>query len=236
MLYLKKCLLEIKDRLGPVTKELGLQHRLGKGHCDDLCLFFERTDADGLIWRAPVSFIFPPRSATGQKEITWEHVRLGLQETVAEPIGTNGWLSFVGYVELEGSPIEPGTRIPTLDSAFELAADHLQRFPLVPQDINVAGVVDDGDLADLWARLEDECRARGVERVDVGRNVDTDEFYSFHYEGSQVEIVYRGNEANFLIDGEIQAEVPKHELQKVMLELRSSFRFIEDKTSFSRDS
>lgn len=36
MLYLKNRLLEIKDRLGPLTKELGLQHRLVTGHCDDL--------------------------------------------------------------------------------------------------------------------------------------------------------------------------------------------------------
>ncbi|MGR9148092.1 hypothetical protein ACU8MT_01350 [Rhizobium leguminosarum] len=234
MLYLKKCLLEIKDRLGPVTKELGLQHKLGKGHCGDLCLFFESSDADGIIWRAPVSFTFPPQSAIGQEEITWDRVRIGLQETAVEPIGTNGWVSFVGYADLEGSPIEAGTRIPTLDSAFEQAAEYLRQFPLIPEDINVPGVVDDGDLADIWKRLEAECRARGVEHVDVGRKGGTDEFYSFRYEGSKVEIVYRGNEAEFVINGEVQAAVPKHEPRKVLLELRWNLQSIDDKASITR--
>lgn len=219
--YLKKCLLEIKARLGPLTKELGLQHKLGRGHCDDWCLFFERTDADGVVWRAPVNFTFPPRSETGQQEITWDNVRIGLVETVVEKIGTNGWVSFVGNLDLEGLPIGAGSLVPDVDAAFAQAAEYLRQFPLFPEDINLSGVVDDGDLADFWKKLEPECQARGIEQIDVGRNNDGDEFYSFCYEGSNVEILYRGDETAFLIDGEVRARSSKNDIRNVLLKLKT---------------
>ncbi|MDV4160520.1 hypothetical protein R1538_05220 [Rhizobium leguminosarum] len=223
--------MEIKERLGPLTKALGLQHRLGMGHCDDVCLFFERKDENGVVWRAPVSFTFPPSSYTGQKGITWEHVRIGLVETVAEPIGTNGWVSFVGFPNLEGMLVGPEGSIPTWDVAFDEAAEYLREYPLVPEEINLPGIVDEADLAEVWQKLQAMCRARGVEQIEVQRNADSDESYHFQYEGSRVEIRYSGDDAHFLINEELSSTAPSHDLRKVLFELEESFQRIEHRRS-----
>lgn len=89
---------------------------------------------------------------------------------------------------------------PFVDEAVELAAEHLREFPVVPKG-TASDVVNDGDLADFWVRLQRICVERGVEQIDVVREENGDEFYHYEYEGSVMEILYSDIGVNLFMAG-----------------------------------
>ncbi|MGW9231080.1 hypothetical protein ACWGPT_09455 [Pseudorhizobium sp. NPDC055634] len=201
-MYLKKCLLHIKERLGPVTKELGLRHTLGKGHDDDICLFFDRRDENGILWRSMLSFTFPPARLTPEKELSWQNVRLGIDVPEVISVGTNGWIHYVNeMMDLEGTALSRWVKGGPLDAVFDIAAGYLREHPLVPERFDLPKIVSLGDFGQLWRYLEPELRKRGVETVDVSRPEEWVEVYSFEFEGHRAEIIFQLETAALLIDG-----------------------------------
>ena len=201
-MYLRKCLLHIKERLGPVTKELGLRHTLGKGHDDDICLFFDRRDENGVRWRSMLSFTFPPSRRTGEAELSLENVRMGINVPEVIPVGTNGWIHYVNdLMDLDGTALSRWAAGGPLDAAFDIAAEYLREHRLVPERFDLPKVVSLGDFGQLWQYLEPELRKRGVETVDVSRPDEWVEVYSFEFAGHRAVIVFRLETAELLIDG-----------------------------------
>ncbi|WP_027668922.1 hypothetical protein [Rhizobium leguminosarum] len=227
MANLRKCLLEITDRLGPLADELGLRHRLGTKN-DEFYLFFERRDEKGVVWKAPVIFMFPPALTREDIDDTWSDVRIGLSEPVVKPIGTNGWVCFDGHFDDCGEPIGPNAGIRSKEDAFELAETALREFPLVPDDA-VYGVIEDLSLADVWDGLRQTCAEHGVEQIDVGRDDKGDEFFRFEHVGCVIEILYTGNVARFLVDGEVQADLQRYGLREIQDEIKWTFDRIDER-------
>ncbi len=210
-MYLKRCLLEIKDRLRPTTRELGLRHTLGRGHCDDLCLFFDRRDANGLIWRSPVSFTFPPASETGEAEISWKNVKMGVLETVVVPVGNNGWVFYDNDINDKfGELIAPDGDAAMVDEAFHVAREQLTAqalSPVYPLGTVLPKIVSDPDVGEFWFWLGPECDRRGIADVEVVRNEDQTESYRFHFEGQDLEIAFRRRRVDLVRDEEMVREL-----------------------------
>ncbi|QFY62702.1 hypothetical protein FZ934_20190 (plasmid) [Rhizobium grahamii] len=207
-MYLRNVLLDIKDRLRPITRDLGLRHKLRSANFDDLCLCFERTDEDGILWRAPVTFVFPSAENTGQKELTWEHVRVGVEKVTIRPIGDNGWIQYVGAADNCGEPIGKGERFKTMNAALKGAAVALHLYPLAPVDLYVPFVIEDVEAGDMWPHLRRQCRQAGIHEINFGRSKDKSEFFSFKFHESLIEIVYRAPpayHADIVIDGQVRA-------------------------------
>ena len=224
MANLRKCLLEIKERLGPLTKELGLRHRLSMDG-DEFRLFFERKDNNGVVWKAPVIFTFPPASTRQEIDDTWSKVRIRFTEAVAKPVGTNGWVCFDGP-DYELTIGQQNNQIPSIDIAFEAAESTLREFPLMPDDM-VSGVIEVGPLDDIWQTLRSICSDHGVEEIDVDRTGNGDEFFCLEYDGSAIEIVFSGDKAKFLVDGEVESVVQSYRLREMELDIRWMFDVVE---------
>ncbi|MBY5716676.1 hypothetical protein HFO33_08740 [Rhizobium leguminosarum] len=221
-MYLRRCLLEIRDRLRPTTLKLGLRHTLGRGNHDDLCLFFERRDENGVLWRSPVSFTFPPASETGEREISWKNVRMGLQENVVTPVGTNGWVFYESdNNDTFGELFAPDGGDAEVKEAFELAKDQILEQALAPVDAVLPMVVSDPYLGEFWFWLGPECDRRGVAETDVVRNDDGAESYRFHFERRALEIAYLAQQVDLLCDDGVVRELgPNCEPVMVIEELR----------------
>ncbi|MDM9627841.1 hypothetical protein QTL95_18275 [Rhizobium sp. S152] len=204
-MYVRKRLMEIKERLGPVTRELGLRHSLRKTADDELVLCFDRRDENGVRWVSPTCFIFPSAKWTREDEISWKHVMLDLDETVSYPIGTNGWVFYErDFNMLCGHPVAPAETDAEVDRAFELAAENLRGQALAPRafGLDLPYVIGDIDIGQLWEFLEPECRRRNIEQVAVIRREDRKEAYVFEFEGRSFEIEYREGRAVLLEDGQ----------------------------------
>ena len=234
-MYVRKRLMEIKQRLGPVTRELGLRHSLRKTFEDELVLCFDRRDENGVRWVSPTCFIFPPAKWTREDEITWKHVMLDLDETVSYPVGTNGWIFYErDFCMLWGHPVAPGETDAQVDRAFELAAENLRGQALAPQafGLDLPYVVSDIDIGQLWEFLAPECRRRNIEQVDVIRRDGGKEAYVFEYAGRSFEVEYRERRAVLLKDGQVLrflGEEDDHaeaasELGAALVELEASIR------------
>lgn len=186
-MYFKNRLLEINERLGSIVSELGLRPKLellsSRYH-----LFFQRTD-EGLLWRSTVSFIFEPPARAKEKEVTWENVRLGIGEVEVMAVGSNGWVHYIGDYNDQGYVIEEGNYIDSWDKAFEMAADCLRTYPLVPQGTEQPNILDDGEMARLWLALETVCIEKGIDEVLVGRDDDMNEFFEFDFANARFRIV-----------------------------------------------
>jgi hypothetical protein len=204
-MYLRKRLLEIRERLGPISRELGLRHTLGRGHDDDLVLYFDRRDGSGIRWQSPTCFIFPPASVTGEDEITWKNVLIELDETVVFPVGTNGWTFYEhDFLSCQGSPVAPNGTTDEVDEAFEDAAENLRNQALAPKGgVILPFIVSDKDIGELWQFLEPECRRRDIDRVHVVRKTHGQEVYAFEYVGRTFEIAYTDGQAFLFEDGQM---------------------------------
>ncbi|MBY3255800.1 hypothetical protein HFO09_08880 [Rhizobium laguerreae] len=205
-MYLRRCLADIEERLGPITEELGLRHSVSRGRGEDANLFFERLDEHGNLWRSPVCFTFPPKSKTGLAEITWEHVRVGLGGNEVRPVGNSGWLIYEGYCDTFGEPIGEGRRVESVDAAFRLAEEILRSTPLMPEDTELPGILNDGDAPELWDFLEPELRNRGIEDIDVERDVNGVVYFVFSYLDVEIR-VGTAESAEVVVDGTIASFV-----------------------------
>ncbi|MGO7897985.1 hypothetical protein ACC719_11005 [Rhizobium ruizarguesonis] len=217
-MYLRKRLLEIKKRIGPVTKELGLKHTLARMNSDNYHLFFERKDRNGVLWRAATCFTFDCEGMTGLKEITWDHIQIGLVETSVVNIGDNGWIAFHGDWPGRGFYDVNDRSLGSVEIALDAVEDALRRNPLVPQNYGLSNVMDSRDMINLWPYLEPACRNREIDRVEVGRDIEGNEFYRFEHQGSVVEIVRGQQRLHVVIDGEIRTTVPSHGPPKNLVE------------------
>lgn len=233
-MYLRNCLLEIKERLGRMTKERGLRHRLEALHGDQHIMVFDQRDEDGVLWRAPVSFTFPPPSVTGQTELTFDKVLYGHGESVRMSVGTNGATYCEGYIEQDGHPI-CSSDIPTVSDAFRLARTRL-KMPLFPVQEDLPGYMHDRDIALLWPALNRVRKQFGIEHFEVHRRADSDwrEAYHFEYLEKQMEIrsdkywkieLVVDGEAHYLGDDEYDVAVPfKEHLRRIRNEFSNSLR------------
>lgn len=207
-MYMKKRLQEINERLGATISELGLRPKL-EVLSQSYHLFFQRTE-DGIVWRSPVSFIFDPPNRTGKAEATWDNVRLGLAESDVMAVGSNGWVQYMGGYDDRGYTIGKCNYIETWEKAFELAADGLRRFPLLPEGTQHPFILDDGEMGNVWLALEEICLERGIDEVLVGRDDDRHEYFEFDYEGVRFHLVEVGFEIQMLKDGVVCHVVKKY--------------------------
>jgi hypothetical protein len=226
---LRKCLLEIRERLGPLIKELGLRQRLGMKH-GEFWLHIERRDENGVVWKAPVFFVFPPASSREDIDDTWSSVRVGLSEPIAKPVGTNGWVCFEGQYEYEGEPIGPKADIRSVEQALELAASTLQDFPLVPDDV-VDGVIECHCLSWIWDDLRMICDDRGVEQVHVKRDEKGYESFYFDHGDRMVEMRCIGDNVQFFLNGELLASAYHYNRREVRDAMAWTFEQIDEEVS-----
>lgn len=230
MAYLKNRLNEIEAILGPLTIELGLKPRLRRGE-DIAYLTFEREDEHGVVWHAPVKFVFPLSKYTGQKEITWDNVRLQTVSVEIVPVGTNGWSYYSGDVSGYGEPMvslgypEDGT----LERAFEEAKSSFLEYSLIPE-YDAPGVIENTELVAIWPELRQICLENAVEQIDVGRDADRNEFYRFEHEGRVVELVYDvGCKVKLLVDQAQRWTGSHYDFQDVERELKTMFHDLQEK-------
>lgn len=217
-MYLRKRLMEIKKRIGPVTKELGLKHTLAQMNSDNYHLFFERKDRNGVLWRSATCFTFDCERMTGLKEITWDHIQIGLVETRAVAIGDNGWVAHHGDWPGRGFYNVDDRRLGSVELAFDAVEDALRRYPLVPQNYGLPKIMDSRDMIDLWPYLEPACRNRGFDHVEVGRDLEGNEFYRFEDQDSVFEIVKGQQRVHVVIDDEIRATLPSRHCPEELVE------------------
>ncbi|MDM9627844.1 hypothetical protein QTL95_18290 [Rhizobium sp. S152] len=214
MHYLEKRLQEIDQRLGAITADLGLTPKMEVIN-RQYHLFFQKVDDSGNIYRSTVSFIFEPPARTGEAEVSWDNVKLGLCESSMIAVGSNGWVHYLGDYDYQGYTIGKGEYIETWERAFELAADGLRRYPLVPQGLGYPFILDDGEMGDLWVKLEPICLERGIDDVYVGRDDERWEFFEFDYAGARFQLIDRGFEIDLCKDGETCDVITKFKFMDV---------------------
>ncbi|MGO7367508.1 hypothetical protein ACCT04_01550 [Rhizobium ruizarguesonis] len=152
------------------------------------------------------------------KEITWDHIQIGLVETSVVNIGDNGWIAFHGDWPGRGFYDVNDRSLGSVEIALDAVEDALRRNPLVPQNYGLSNVMDSRDMINLWPYLEPACRNREIDRVEVGRDIEGNEFYRFEHQGSVVEIVRGQQRLHVVIDGEIRTTVPSHGPPKNLVE------------------
>ncbi|MGR9400161.1 hypothetical protein ACU8M5_10475 [Rhizobium leguminosarum] len=201
-MYLDDYLKEIDARLGPIIRELGLE-----AVSDDEregFLFFQREDEDGVVWRSPVGFwIIPPEFAE-QDEPTWGTMSIGLGNGKSRvvQVGTNGWVQYVGGWSGDFYQIGEEGDFADWDEAFEAAAKGLRIYPPVPEDYDIPGILNEGELHEFWPFLKATCEQHGIDDVDVGRDDNGFEFYQFEYSGSTFQVLWNlTHDAHLLKDG-----------------------------------
>lgn len=202
-MYLTGRLRDIFDRLGPTLAELGLKMHL-TGPDPEHYLFFQRTDAEGVVWRSPVSFIFLSQENSGMREPTWEGntIWLGKGTSSIESIGTNGWIVYCGGYSQAAFEVGEDDDFKTWDDAFQEAEKRLRACPLVPETLGLPGILDDGVMASYWPMIEKICGEREIENVDVGRTCSSFEYYEFTYLESQFRLLFDHRDSvHLIVDG-----------------------------------
>jgi len=219
--YLKNRLLEIKERLGPLTHQLGLKHRLRRDK-ETAYLYFEQADNNETLWHSSVIFVFPLSPLTGEKEISWSNVRLAISGVHVDQIGDNGWVRYRGGGDNVGEPVT------SVDKAFADARAGLQEIPLVPEYF-APGILENDELADIWERLRTACLEHGVNHIEVSRDADQNESYSLEFDGHSIEIIYVSDYVRFMVDGEHVRTASKWNSNSVLLQLEWVFRDLQER-------
>lgn len=93
MRYIRNRMIEFRDRMEPLLKELNLRARTQTNDGGIEVYFVTRNkNVDPLLSHSSVSIFFDDRETTGLKEATWASACLSIEQHEPRPIGNTGWV------------------------------------------------------------------------------------------------------------------------------------------------
>lgn len=92
MKYIRNRMVEFRERIGPLLKELNLRSQTQENDGGIEVYFVPRKkEHDPYLSHSTVSIFFDDRETTGLREATWERAWLSVEQHERRPIGDTGW-------------------------------------------------------------------------------------------------------------------------------------------------
>jgi len=121
MRYIRNRMIEFRDRMAPLLKELNLRACTQKNDAGIEVYFVVRDKkADPFLSHSSVSLVFEDREETNLKEAAWDRAYLRIEQHAPRPVGDTGWFHhrFWGAVFLD-LPDDPETMWAFIEQNFQ---------------------------------------------------------------------------------------------------------------------
>lgn len=216
--YINPRMVEVREQLGAVLKELGVRPRVLKA---DGCVVIEFLPVKSTGNFSPVAVVFDDKGATGLEEASWEHAHVYVADYRRRDVGDTGWIAIDKVGERRLPIRHEGQRM------FDWMAFVLEYEGAVPYQVGSPMHLASPHVADAYATAARWVRNVRIEReIELEIPVETLVFQDKDDREIRIEYRHQWSEAHLVVDGELAERFSQrnfHHLSAVVRELADNF-------------
>lgn len=203
MRYIRDRMIEFRDRMEPVLKELNLRTRMQTNEAGIEVYFVSRSrKVDPFLSHSSVSIIFEDREETGLKEASWERAYLAVEQHEPRSLGDTGWFHrrWWGSVYLD-LPADPEEMWQFIERNFR-EQPFIFMEPVPPMEIENEHLVDAFYAID-GVREDDRIEGLNIDRLSTDEGV-VESLVFEDVNGREVRLEFHrtGEKGRAFVDGE----------------------------------